>query len=118
MFGPFDKFIGKRPLELSFSSVLVVEDNVMDRVFIQKVLQQRDCHVLTAQNGRQGIALAGKENWDVIILDYCLPDMSGLEVCRALKENKITRNIPVIFLTVVQGGYTMLECLRPARTHS
>ncbi|MGH2563616.1 MAG: response regulator, partial [Ginsengibacter sp.] len=48
--------------------------------------------------------LAHQHKIDLIILDYILPGMSGLQVCQILKQDQRTRKIPIIFLTVVDGG--------------
>ncbi len=66
--------------------------------------------VVAVENSRHGIAMAKQKPPDVIILDYFLPDLSGLEVCRILKGNPGTKSIPIIFLTVADDGYTLLEC--------
>lgn len=58
--------------------------------------------VLTAQNGRKGIALAQSEDPDVILLDIIMPGMDGFEVCRKLKEEERLRLIPVVFLTALK----------------
>lgn len=114
MFSLLAKF--KRQPELSPASVLVIEDSDTDRAFIQGVLQRRYAHIILAESGPTGISLAAKEKVDVIILDYMLPQMNGLEVCRILKSGEKTRKIPIVFLTVIQGGYHMIECLEAGAT--
>ncbi len=61
----------------------------------------KNARVLTAGTGRSGLELAQGERPDVILLDMLLPDISGLEVCRQVKNNKLTCRIPVIFITSV-----------------
>lgn len=90
--------------------ILLIEDNALDRVFIENVLRKAYFEVVTAENGRDGVELAMQNNWDLVILDYFLPDANGTEICRMLRENAGTKNIPVVFLTVAQDGYTLLEC--------
>lgn len=53
----------------------------------------------SANSGERGIAIARKVVPDIILLDIMMPDISGYEVCRRLKDDKITKDIPVIFLT-------------------
>ena len=110
MFGFIGKLNTNTKNELFSASVLVIEDNATDRIFFERILTKRGFRVFTAQNSEEGMALAALENVDVILLDYVLPDRSGLEVCRILKEDKRTRMIPIIFLTVVAEGYAMMEC--------
>lgn len=110
MFNFIAKWNRQKPQEVSSGSVLVIEDNAVDRVFIQNVLRKADFEVVAVENGRQGVAMAKQKPPDVIILDHFLPDLSGLEVCRILKGNPGTKNIPIIFLTVAEDGYTLLQC--------
>ncbi len=67
---------------------------------VKSTLIQKGFTPLTAFDGEQGLFIATEELPDLIILDVCLPDISGYEVCQRLKANKRTADIPVIFLTV------------------
>lgn len=58
--------------------------------------------VLTATNGPAGIELAAAEDPDVILLDIVMPGMDGFEVCRRLKADERTKDIPVVFLTALK----------------
>ena len=55
--------------------------------------------VFVAESGTVGLRIAAAEVPDVILLDYRMPDMDGLETFEALRQNPVTANIPVIFLT-------------------
>ncbi|MBI5149564.1 MAG: response regulator, partial [Candidatus Omnitrophica bacterium] len=110
MFGLFSKFNDKKRKGSCRGSILVIEDNEVDKVFIQNVLRKADFEVVAVENSRQGIAMAKQKLPDVIVLDYFLPDLSGLEVCRILKGNPGTKSIAIVFLTVAEDGYTLLEC--------
>lgn len=110
MFGLFSKFKGKKREEFPSISILVIEDSLTDRMFFQRVLRKANFEVVAVENGREGITLAKRKVLDVIILDHFLPDLSGLEVCRILKGNPWTKSIPIIFLTVADEGYTLLQC--------
>ena len=57
----------------------------------------------------RGVELAEREIPDAIIMDYYLPDRNGLETCHILKRNPRTKDIPIIFVTIVQDGYTILQ---------
>jgi len=59
--------------------------------------------VITATSGEEGLRLAISENPDVILLDIVMPDMDGFEVCKRLKNNNETSNIPVVFVTALKG---------------
>ena len=79
--------------------ILVVEDNrSLVRVY-KHVLQKAGYEVLTAFDGLEGLWKALKEKPDLIILDIIMPKMDGYEVCRRLKGNPATVDIPVLILT-------------------
>ncbi len=62
-----------------------------------------DSEIITALNGETGIKLAEREDPVVILLDVVMPGMDGFEVCRKLKSNPITGDIPVVFITAIKG---------------
>ncbi|MEI7499874.1 MAG: response regulator [Bacteroidota bacterium] len=69
---------------------------------------------ITALSGAQGLELASSEDPDVILLDIVMPGMDGFDVCRRLKADKKLKNIPVVFITALQGDkenrIRALEC--------
>ena len=81
------------------SKILLVEDNEMNRDMLSRRLQRRGYHVVIAVNGRQGVALAGSEHPELILMDISLPDLDGWEATRRIKASPETRSIPVIALT-------------------
>ena len=100
----------KREQEWLAASILVIEDSAADRTLIQRTLERKNYSVIVAHDGELGLKLVHEHKIDLIILDYLLPGMNGIEICKILKGSKETRNIPVIFLTVVEAGETILEC--------
>lgn len=78
-------------------SVLVIDDTASMRQLIEVGLRARDWRVLLAEDARRGIELAKSEAPDVILLDHVLPDATGLEVLRSLREMDI--DAPVVALT-------------------
>lgn len=76
-------------------SVLVVDDAEAQRYVLRRALEQANFHVLEAANGQQALDAARRQP-DLILLDIRLPDMDGFEVCRRLKADPETSNIPVI----------------------
>jgi DNA-binding response OmpR family regulator len=79
--------------------VLVVDDEENIIEFIRLGLRYEGFQVESASDGEQGITAAQRINPDLIILDIMLPGIDGLEVCRRLRANPITRDIPVLMLT-------------------
>jgi CheY-like chemotaxis protein len=79
--------------------ILLVEDNEMNRDMLARRLQRRGFEVVVAVDGLEGIALAGSEAPDTILMDMSLPELDGWEATRRLKSAPNTRSIPVIALT-------------------
>lgn len=85
--------------------VIVAIDDYKDNLVAVKAFVTDafpEARVITAENGRDGIALAREYNPDVILLDIVMPDMDGFEVCRLLKQDPELEYIPVIFLTALK----------------
>ncbi len=83
----------------SDASVLVVEDEAAQRELLSYNLQKEGLRVFAAGDGEEGLLLADEEEPDLIILDWMLPHVSGIEVCRQLKRHARTKHIPIIMLT-------------------
>jgi CheY-like chemotaxis protein len=85
---------------MSVKCILVIDDEKDLSEVIQTCLRKLGgWKVLTAQSGCEGLAKAGKEQPDAILLDVMMPDMDGFTVLHKLQENPATQNIPVILLT-------------------
>jgi two-component system phosphate regulon response regulator PhoB len=80
--------------------VLVIEDEVDLATTLEYNLRSEGFEVRVAHNGRQGMVAASTDPLpDVIVLDLMLPDLSGTEICRRMREQDRTRDIPVIMCT-------------------
>ncbi len=85
-------------------TVLVVYDSPENVDLIYEAIGA-DYHFQVATHGEQALMIAASDaKPDVILLDVMMPGMSGYEVCKALKENPATQNIPVIFITAMDGS--------------
>jgi len=80
-------------------TILLVEDNEMNRNMLSRRLQRSGYSVVTAENGAQGLALARSEAPALVLMDITLPDMDGWEVTRMLRADASTRHLPIIALT-------------------
>jgi CheY-like chemotaxis protein len=94
-------------------TVLVVEDSQTQAMHLQALLAGQGLRVLVAGDGPEGLEKARECGPDIILLDLELPTMSGFEVCKSLKEERGTADIPVIMFTryddqaaVIQGFQT------------
>ena len=81
------------------ANVLVVEDEPAQLELLRYNLEKEGFEVSTAMDGEEGMLLAEEQEPDLIILDWMLPNLSGIEVCRQLKRHERTRNTPIIMLT-------------------
>ena len=79
--------------------VLVVDDNANNLMLEKDLLEVAGFEIYGAENAADGIAIARKEKPDMILMDVRLPDMRGTEAARILREDKETRDIPIIFVT-------------------
>ncbi|NRB02107.1 MAG: phosphate regulon transcriptional regulator PhoB [Rhodobacteraceae bacterium] len=79
--------------------VLVVEDEPAQREVLAYNLEAEGFAVSRAQNGDEALLLVQEDMPDIIVLDWMMPNLSGIEVCRRLKTRSETRSIPVIMLS-------------------
>src|SRR6195256_2708203 len=81
------------------ATILLVEDNALNRDMLSRRLIRRGYAVIVAHNGEQGHAMACLHDPDLILMDIGLPEMDGWQVTQLLKSNTRTREIPIIALT-------------------
>lgn len=80
-------------------TILAIDDSPEVLAVLTLRLQQEGLCVMTTTDWKEGIGMARVHGPDVILLDVCMPEQSGLDVCRRLKSDPATADIPVIFLT-------------------
>ena len=80
-------------------TVLLVEDEPAQREMLAYNLEAEGFDVIIADNGEDGLILVDESDPDLIVLDWMMPQLSGIDVCRRLKSNSKTRQIPVIMLS-------------------
>jgi putative two-component system response regulator len=80
------------------ATILIVDDTPNNLSLLNAALSD-EYRVRVATNGKQALDLAGTMPVDLILLDIMMPGMDGFETCRRLKDNPMTRSIPVIFVT-------------------
>jgi CheY-like chemotaxis protein len=80
-------------------TILIVEDNEMNRDMLSRRLQRKGYAVLMAVDGAAGVALAQAEGPDVILMDMSLPVLDGWDATRQLKAAPQTAAIPILALT-------------------
>ncbi|MEX0285675.1 MAG: phosphate regulon transcriptional regulator PhoB [Paracoccaceae bacterium] len=80
-------------------TVLVVEDELAQREVLAYNLEAEGFRVARAEHGEEALILVDEDTPDIIVLDWMMPHLSGIEVCRRLKMKPETRNIPIIMLS-------------------
>jgi len=80
-------------------SVLVAEDEGALVTLLRYNLEREGYRVLEAMDGEEALLVAEEERPDLVLLDWMLPQLSGIEVCRRLRAKQETRNVPIIMLT-------------------
>ena len=89
--------------------ILVVDDDENILSLERTILEQKGFAVTTAAGGAEALEILGKEDFDLVLLDVMMPEIDGFTVCRRIKEEPRTKEIPVIFLTAKGGGEALAE---------
>jgi two-component system, OmpR family, alkaline phosphatase synthesis response regulator PhoP len=80
-------------------TILVADDESHILHVVSLKLRNAGFRVVTARDGQEAFEMAQQEHPDLLITDYHMPQLSGLELCRKLKQDPATQNIPAIMLT-------------------
>lgn len=78
------------------STALVVDDSKTDLQVVTSLLTKQGVTVVTAASGEEALAVLTQKTPDLIVLDVVLPDQSGFELCRHIKEESATSQIPIV----------------------
>jgi HAMP domain-containing protein/CheY-like chemotaxis protein/signal transduction histidine kinase len=79
--------------------LLIVEDNPAEQLTIQELLGHDDVHITVASTGDEALQLVTEEQFDCVVLDLRLPDMSGFDVLESLRDNPVLSDLPVVVFT-------------------
>ncbi|MBF0310237.1 MAG: fused response regulator/phosphatase [Magnetococcales bacterium] len=91
--------------------ILIVDDDRINSTILQRLLSRDDHTVITASNGRDGVALFEAEHPDLVLMDIRMPLMNGYEAARDIKARSSDRFIPIIFLTAVTDDEGLARCI-------
>jgi two-component system alkaline phosphatase synthesis response regulator PhoP len=87
--------------EAEIPTVLVVDDNQENLELLQAYLEDIDCEAVSARDGLEALDIVNDNPPDLILLDVMMPKMSGFEVCKRLKNDPKTSDIPIIMVTAL-----------------
>lgn len=89
--------------------IVAVDDSLTVRKIVSITLERMGYRVMTSPEGRQGLDLIAQEKPDLILLDITMPGMDGYQVCKAIKQNPVTRKIPVVMLSGKDGFFDKVK---------
>ncbi len=106
---------GKAAIQGKSYRILIVEDDEVDRLMVRRCLkgaQPQQQFILSESGlGKDGLDRCRQEKPDCVLLDYRLPDISGLQFLEALRHNGVSHNIPVVLITGQRGEQIKTESL-------
>lgn len=85
---------------VSQANILIVDDEAINLTILENHLQQQPYRITKAANGRDALDKLAQANYDLVILDLMMPDLSGYEVCRHIRQRFTPVELPVLILTV------------------
>ncbi len=96
---------------MSGITILVIDDDASIHSVVERRLEGVVDQVLKADTPTKGLRIAIQKKPDVILLDINMPQIDGFKVCRHLKENPGTHDIPILFLTADRNSDTLVKAL-------
>jgi two-component system alkaline phosphatase synthesis response regulator PhoP len=90
------------------NKILLVDDEADILEFLSYNLKKEGYRVFTANNGKEAVTVAKKENPDIIILDVMMPDMDGIETCREIRDLPGLKDVMIAFLTARNEDYSQI----------
>lgn len=91
--------------------ILVIDDDPMTLLSLSRLLNRNGNTVFTANNGEDGLALAFEKNPHLLITDWRMPKLNGIELCKALRDNESTRHCYIIMLTGKETDEELIQAL-------
>lgn len=89
--------------------ILVVDDEVENLMILKNILVKQNYQIITAKNGEEAISQTLINDFDLILLDIIMPGLDGYEVCKILRKNEKTSEIPIIFLTSKKDSESIVK---------
>ena len=79
-------------------TILIVDDIETNRLVLEEIIKDMGCVPILAESGEEAFVMAKEQKPELVLTDISMPGMDGYELCRSLKKEKQTKNIPVIFI--------------------
>jgi two-component system cell cycle response regulator len=100
----------------SIGRILVVDDDLLNRIILSTNLEEQGYAVATAEDGRQALDLLAREPFDAVLLDLLMPELDGFEVLGRMKRDPAQRDIPVIVISALDEMDSILRCIEMGAT--
>jgi two-component system, cell cycle response regulator len=98
-------------LSIPTGSLLIVDDNSMNRIMLSRYVTKLGCQASVAENGRQALEKLQSTPFDLVLLDVQMPEMDGYEVLEQMKMTPRLRDIPVIMISAVEEIESVVRCI-------
>ena len=92
-------------------TILAVDDQELNLAILEDYLVPLGYRVIKARNGREALEQIQSARPDLVLLDIMMPEIDGYEVCRRVKENPESRDIPVVMVTSLEGTDDLVKAL-------
>ena len=92
-------------------SILVVDDDRVNRTLLARTLAASGHVVGTAENGREALELLRAGSWDVVLLDIVMPELDGMRVLELMKSDAALRDVPVIMISALDDFESVVRCI-------
>lgn len=99
-------------------TVLVVDDSRIMRNIVKNTFSSMNipCQFVEASNGKQALALLDEQKVDLVLLDWNMPELSGLDFLKAVRANDRYKSLPIIMVTSEAARYNVIEALKNGAT--
>lgn len=91
------------------AKILIIDDVEMNRDILEEIIKDMGCIPIMAESGKMALELMTKEYPQLVLTDISMPEMDGYELCRILKKNEETKNIPVVFISAFDEPEDIVE---------
>lgn len=91
------------------AKILIVDDVEINRYILKEIIEDMGDIPITAESGKIALELMAKEHPQLVLTDISMPEMDGYELCRILKKNEETKNIPVVFISAFDDPEDIVE---------
>lgn len=96
-------------MKLDGEKILIVDDVETNRLVLESIIEDMGCSPILAEDGKQALEMTKKYSPQLILSDISMPGMDGYELCRMIKKDKKTRDIPIVFISAFDDPMDIVE---------